>query len=527
MTFIKSKNRHFPVIGGKNRPGLWGVFLVLLALASWALQPDSLVKDSAISKDSLPKTDTSLSHIPVHSPKAAVINLEGTVDLGMAAFVGRSISAAEEQGADILIFVINTFGGRLDAAFAIVDTLTAVKGMRTVSLVSQKAISAGALISMACQELYMLPSTTIGDVAPVIQSQEGPLVLGEKVQSPLRAKFRNLAQRNGYPELLSEAMVTAELEVLQFKTGDTVLYMLSQEYEVLSAEEKERLGPRRTVVRAGELLTMTDTEALEFGFSRGTVENIDELKKILGVENSFDIAIDWAESLARFLGMLAPFLLLIGFGALYMEFQTPGFGVFGMIGIAALLLVFGGQYVSGLAGKLPLILLIFGIALMMVEIVLLPGTWITGLIGLSLMIAAMVLSLKEAPLPLLPRPPEATDSADLLATLAYVLGIALVALTFPVLSARFILPRMPKQMSLVLKEDMADAHSPHETSHDDVLPGCVGIARTNLRPVGRARFAEKEMDVQARDELIEASTPVRVISIQGNTVWVVRHRENK
>lgn len=153
----------------------------------------------------------------VESKKHAVwIKLEGDVEPSMYDFCARAIDDALKENPDYIIFEINTFGGRLDAAFDLVDTIMAVKGAETIALIKKKAISAGSLIALACKRLYMLEATTIGDCAPIVQGGDGtPQIIGEKIQSPLRAKFRNLAQRNGYPELLSSAFVTPELEILE------------------------------------------------------------------------------------------------------------------------------------------------------------------------------------------------------------------------------------------------------------------------------------------------------------------------
>ncbi len=142
--------------------------------------------------------------------KSSLDSFEGDVDQGMVNYLGRALADASKLKPDVIIFEINTFGGSLDAAFSIVDTILSIKNTKTVALVQKKAISAGSLIALASQEL-ICEGTTIGDCAPIVQGTDGtPTIVGEKIQSPLRAKFRNLAQRNHYPELLSAAMVTPD-----------------------------------------------------------------------------------------------------------------------------------------------------------------------------------------------------------------------------------------------------------------------------------------------------------------------------
>ncbi|MDR0331247.1 MAG: ATP-dependent Clp protease proteolytic subunit, partial [Chitinispirillales bacterium] len=155
--------------------------------------------------------------------RAYVIPVTGTVDHAMAAFVGRALREAAREGGALVVLDIDTFGGQSDAAFDIVDNVTAC-GAPTAAFVRFKAISAGALIALAADQMAMRPNTTIGDVAPLINTSEGPQMLGEKHQSPIRAKFRALAAKNGYPEILTEAMVTENIAVFEVTMlPDTVL----------------------------------------------------------------------------------------------------------------------------------------------------------------------------------------------------------------------------------------------------------------------------------------------------------------
>ncbi|MBD3393885.1 MAG: serine protease, partial [Chitinivibrionales bacterium] len=147
------------------------------------------------------------------TPKTVfVVPVTGNVDPGMAAFIARGAREASTEADALLVIEMDTFGGRVDAALQIVDTLLNTP-VETVAFVKTKAISAGALIALSCRRLVMKHTTTIGDCAPIALSNEGPRMLGEKFQSPLRAKFRTIARRNGYPETLAESMVTADMQV--------------------------------------------------------------------------------------------------------------------------------------------------------------------------------------------------------------------------------------------------------------------------------------------------------------------------
>ncbi len=257
----------------------------------------------------------------VSSSVIYVVPISGTVDPGMAAFIKRSLEATSSDPDSLLILELDTFGGRVDSALQIVDTLLSVPKGRTIAYVKNKAISAGALIALASSKIVMRNNTTIGDCAPITYSSEGPKVLGEKFQSPLRAKFRALAKRNGYPETLAESMVTAEMVVYAVDMDGKILYIDSQAFEDLSPSEKEQIQSKKTIVREGELLTMDDAEALELGFSEMSVDNLDEMLQRTEIGNYTLIRIEenWSETLVRYIGLVAPFLLLIGLASLYLE----------------------------------------------------------------------------------------------------------------------------------------------------------------------------------------------------------------
>ena len=135
--------------------------------------------------------------------KIFIIPVSGDVDPGMAAYVERALKSIKEDSNSMIVFEMDTFGGRVDSALEIVDHITNIPKSKTISYVTNKAISAGALIALASSELTMKHGTTIGDCAPIMMSSEGPKMMGEKFQSPLRAKFRALAKKNNYPELLA------------------------------------------------------------------------------------------------------------------------------------------------------------------------------------------------------------------------------------------------------------------------------------------------------------------------------------
>lgn len=522
---------------------LFLAFFAVFALASTANATlatqnatDSSSKEHVL-KDTLQSlTDHNETDTIIKTKNAVWIKLEGDVEPSMYDFCARAIGEAMEKNPDYIIFEINTFGGRLDAAFDLVDTIMAVQGPTTIALVKKKAISAGSLIALACNKLYMLEATTIGDCAPIVQNSDGtPQIVGEKIQSPLRAKFRNLAQKNGYPELLSSAFVTPELEVLELKatldTGkkterDTTLIIEGKKFEVMGDEEKKFWGAPTILVKEGELLTMTDQEALELGFSQGTFKNREDFETALSIEAKSEVETTFGEDIASGIGAIAGILLILGFGALYIEFKTPGFGIFGIIGIILIGIVFLAQFAPQLDGYFPAILLVAGIALFIVEIFVMPGTFLFGIGGIICMILALVMSYDPTNIPeYVPEAVETTfDATPWLFGLLFVTASAAIALIFPIAASKYLVPLLPEGWTPMLKTDLETAASPTEAIQE-IKVGDIGVAKTFLRPVGQAQFtladgSTRLVDVHTHGEIIEAGQNVKVESVQEGHVFV-------
>lgn len=458
--------------------------------------------------------------------KVHVIPVSGTVDPGLAAFIKRALDSRIDIQDSLFVFELDTFGGRVDSALQIVDTLIAAPKGKTIAFVKTKAISAGALIALACGKLVMSHNTSIGDCAPITYSDKGPEVLGEKFQSPLRAKFRALAKRNGYPEALAESMVTAEMVVYAVKMDGKTVYLDSQEFDDLSQAEKDRISSKKTVVSKGELLTMTDTEAVEFGFSRMSVDNIDEMLQQMEIEN-YELAWikeSWSEAFVRYIGTIAPLLLMIGLAALYMELQVPGFGVSGIIGITCLALVFLNQYLVGLADYTELLLLVLGFILLGFELFVIPGFGIAGITGLLSIAAGAILAFQNF---VIPDPSFPWQAELLVKNLLQVLGAFFTAIIVALLAVRYILPRFSviadgPYLDATLKDSRAVSVEAEAANVGDI-----GIAMTFLRPSGKAKIEGEIFDVITEGEFIEKGTPVKILEIKGNRIIVSRKPEDE
>ncbi len=455
-----------------------------------------------------------------HAKNIYVIPVSGTVDPGMAAYMERALSPEETSEKDVLyILEIDTFGGRVDAALNIVDTLLNTPQGKTIAYVSGKAISAGALIALASSQLFMKHHTTIGDCAPITYSSEGPQILGEKFQSPLRAKFRALAIRNGYPETLSEAMVTPEMEVYEVIIKGERKFLEKREFENLSEQQKKSITSKRTIVAEGQLLTMNDTEAHQLGFSQASVSDLDELLKRMGLEDANVIRIEetWSESLVRFIGHIAPILMLIGLAALYTELQAPGFGLPGILGILLLALVFLNQYLVGLAHHTELLIIALGIVFLGVEIFVLPGFGIAGIAGIACIIVGLILSLQGF---VIPDPSLPWEKELFVKNISKVLGAFIGAFLLGIFMLKYVFPTFSKKAEgPYLMATLEGFHADSEQT-SRVKVGDKGVALTFLRPSGKAQINEDVFDVITDGAFLEKGTPVFISRIKGNTIIV-------
>lgn len=462
----------------------------------------------------------SVSAVQSNTPTIVVIPVSGTVDPAMAAFVNRALQSSKEYPDRLIILEIDTYGGQVDAAFQIVDTLLNFQDT-VFSYVKTKAISAGALVALAGKKLIMKHGTTIGDVAPLTYSKDGAEMLGEKFQSPIRAKFRTLAKRNGYPETLTEAMVTKEISVYEVKFSDTTLYLDSIALSELNPTEKKKILSTKNVVSSTELLTMDDIEAQRFGFSSMSVSGFDEMISKLGYQDARIVRIQssWSEKLASFIGTIAPILMMIGFAALYIELRTPGFGAPGIIGLICLAAVFFGQYMVGLADYTELLLLAIGALLLAIELFVTPGFGLMGIIGILAMVAGMVLSFQDF---VIPKPQFPWQAKILMNNLLTVLASFLGSMVLTVLFFRYLFPRIGKVVQgPYLQETLADARVDSETE-SSLLIGQTGVVHSPLRPAGKARFNDELVDVVAEGEFIEKDSEVVVSQINGNRIVVIR-----
>lgn len=431
-----------------------------------------------------------------------IIPIEGTIEKALLYVIRRGIQQAEKEKADALIIVIDTPGGQLDAADEIVRLLLSVK-IPTYAFVKAHAFSAGAIIALATDRIYMAPGSVIGAAMPIMITpfggvQEMPEALVEKTISGVSALVRSAAQSKGHDPQLAEAMVRREKE---FKIGDKVI------------------SP------AGELLTLTNTEAEQLVgedqhplLSRGTVKDIDDLMKVIGRSGSrlVTIEVTKAEHIARFIASLSVILLACGLLGLYIEFKTPGFGLPGIAGIICLVIFFWGHHIAGLAGMEELLIFFAGVALMLVEIFFIPGFGVVGILGAILMLVGLFLAM-------MPQLPDwshySWPGMDFKGPLMIIAGaFVLVGLVIYLLQPYFPKSRLFQWLVLSKSERRDMGFSASALSRQ--LTGLKGRAVTPLRPSGAGEFGNQRLDIVTRGEFLDVDTPIQIVETHGRRIVV-------
>ena len=311
-----------------------------------------------------------------HNAKVYVVPIQSTIDLGIPAFVNRAINAAENNNAELIIFDIETFGGRVDAATQVKDAISSTD-IQTIAFINRRAISAGSLISLSCNKIYMTSGATIGATSVVDMSGEKQ---AEKSQSYMREEMAATAEQSGKNTTIARGMVDEEL---------------SFEYLVVDGDSMkvDDIEGRKE----GKLITLTTELALKYKIADGTSESIEDILLDLSIENYDIITLDenWSEDLVRILTDPVVSSLLTTFGTIGIisELYSAGWGIGGTIGIICLTLALGAGYLTKLASATDLLIIFSGLTLLLVEFVAIPGFGVFGIIGLVILFYGLYLLL--------------------------------------------------------------------------------------------------------------------------------------
>src|SRR6184192_3975668 len=436
----------------------------------------------------------------IHKDDVVVVPLRGEISNSLLMFLRRAVKTAESNAASAIIFEMNTYGGRGDAAADIANALNHTT-IPTYTFINANAGSAGALVALATQHIYMAPVSAIGAAAPILPTGEDlPLTAREKTISYWSALIRGSALKNGHNPDIGEAFMNKEKEV---KIGDRVIHA------------------------KGTLLTLNTQEATEKINGKplladGVAESIIDLTKKAGLKgNVVSIKPTGFEQLALWLTTLAPLLLLAGIVGAYLEFKIPGASLPGIISAICFALFFLGHYLAGLAGWEVVALFVLGLSLVIIEILFFAhSTIVFGVLGVFLMLASLLWTMVDRYPGQNFFPTGKMFAVPLLNMFIAIVGSFIII----ALLARY-LPRTSIYRRFALMDSSPPGPSlagvPRQFATALALtPGMQGTSVTVLRPSGKASFADHVVDVVTEGEFIGPQTPVTVIQTDGMRVVV-------
>lgn len=417
--------------------------------------------------------------------KIFTFKIDDNIDPRMNRRVKLALEDAEKREADMIIIEMDTYGGAVNDADDIRTMILETKTPIHV-WINKDAASAGALISIACDSIYMAPGGSIG-AATVVMGGGGDAA-PDKYQSYMRSMMRSTAEAKGRDPKIAEAMVDENLEV-----------------EGVSAK--------------GSVITFSVSEAIANGFCEGQVNSIAEVIEKQDI-NNYEI-IEYESSnvesiIAFFLNpAVSGFLILVIFAGIYFEIQTPGVGFPLAASLTAIVLYFIPYYLTGLAQNWEIAVFIAGCILLLVEIFLIPGFGIFGILGIAGILTGLTLGMI---------PNDAFDftfvpSGELFVALLTVIlaAIAAIGLIF------FFAPKVNQWKafsSIALATSQRSEEGYTSTSYQDNLLGKEGIAHTRLMPSGKVLIEDEIYDAYSRGEFIDKGEPIKVISTEGTSLKV-------
>ena len=476
--------------------------------------------------------------IEPNNAKAFVITCTGLIDDGLYQSIKRRANVAIESGADYIFLEIGTYGGLVKSADDISKflILELSKKAHTVAYITTEAISAGAMISVSCQDIIMKANTTIGDCAPITMGDKLEGVEREKAESFIRAAFNRAAEANKYPPALLEAMVSRHKKVWQIKNPQTGLYEYYEDEKLPKDANAYDIAEKNLIDNENEILTLTANKAKEYGVAREVVGGIDEAVDFLAKRDNVKfthkivrLEPNWSEQLVRMLNhpTLTGILFMVGMLGVYIELKTPGLLLPAAIAVICFAVLFGSKYLVGMATWWEAAIFAVGIALLFLEVFVIPGFGVAGVSGIICILVGLFGILVPNRPDELPWPRYDLGDMQWKMFNDSVLAMGIGFVGFAVLAyflAKF-LPKTSAFAGLVLSPAMAgeklqiDSTAPPEET-EELKVGDDGIAMTKLRPAGRAKFRQTVVDVVTEGDLIEKDEKVKIVRIEGNKVVV-------
>lgn len=418
------------------------------------------------------------------SKQVMVMEVKEEIAPPIRRYVEVALDHAEKSKADIVVIEMDTFGGALQDALEIADRI--LKFEKPVWVyINKDAASAGALISIACDSIYMTEGGSIG--AATVVGGDGAKA-PEKYQSYMKGRMRSLAEANKRNPAIAEKMVDESIDL-------------------------PGISP------AGQLITFTTDEAIKNGYCEGRVNSVEEILNRNGVTdyeiNRFELS-STEKIIALFLNpAISGLLILVIVGGLYFEMQTPGVGFPGIASLVALILYLVPYYLTGLAENWEIICFLIGIILIAVEIFVLPGFGIAGIAGITLTIGSLILIMVDNDFFNFDLVPGHTLVSAVLATFTGIIGGTILLF---VIAPRFSNSRLFSKIALTDTQSRTDGYV--STFFTESMKGRTGIAHTVLRPSGKIMIDHKLYDAFTQGEYIEKGSTVIVIGDETTSLKV-------
>lgn len=430
------------------------------------------------------------------------IDLKKNVGSTTWIYIQKGFEEARKANANIIIIEMNTYGGEVSFADSI-RTKILNSDIPVIVFIDNNAASAGALISLACDKIYMSQAATIGAASVVDQTGQK---LPDKYQSYMRATMRATAEAHG-----KDTVVTGNDTVVKWKRDPLIAEAMVDERTVVP-----------NVADSGKILTFTTQEALKYGYCDGTAENIREIIKKESGNQPYELVkfkpTTW-DNIKGFLmsPILQGILIMLIIGGIYFELQSPGIGFALGVAITAAVLYFAPLYIDGLAANWEIILFIIGLILIAFEIFVIPGFGISGISGIALVVTGLILSLlNNVNFDFEPVHPGDTGKAILTVIGGLTLGFGLILYLSSKIGSKGLFRKLALETTLENKEGYVGV-----SLEADNLVGKTGVASTVLRPSGKVKVDGKVYDaVSVNGEFIEKGIQVIIVRYETGQVYV-------
>jgi len=448
-------------------------------------------------------------------------------------FLLRQIRTSVADGANLLIFDIDSPGGYLESSVNIAQTIAQLDPAKvtTVAWIQNRALSGASVVALGTDRIIMRPDAHLGDSGVIQETEEGGAFerAPEKIRSNFLVTMENLAKKKNRPAALAQAMVDKDLKVYEVTHPETGRVTYMSDYEIEASNENWTKGPIVPESRDDVLLTVSGERAHELGLADKPCDNFDALRLRLGIpeDNKLEpVARTWVDTFVWILNtQVAGFgLITLAILCMYIELHLPS-GMFGIVAIVLFALFFWSRYLGGTSGSLELIMFVLGLGLLAMEIFVIPGFGVFGVSGLLLMAGSLVMASHTfAGMSAGERFDESMGSLGSLAGALTTVIVVAIALN------RF-LPSIPFLNKLILTPPgyaAGDENSPHlnpavfkeGAEVGPVRLGDIGMAASTLRPSGKASFGDHFVDVVSDGGYIDHGSQVEVVRVAGKRIVV-------